>query len=199
VLHYNDNCDEVRGGELVLIDAGAEVDLYTADVTRTFPASGRFSEPQRACYQLVLDAADACIAAARPGATLDGLHDSAVRILTAGMIKLGLLQGDADTLIKESAYRRYYMHRTSHWLGLDVHDAGSYRAADGKSRPLEAGMVFTIEPGLYIAADDEKAPPELRGIGIRIEDDILVTDDGHENLTVAIPRTVSDVEQACAR
>ena len=127
VLHYNDNCAEVRDGALVLIDAGAESDLYTADVTRTWPASGKFSDPQRACYQLVLDAADACIAATKPGETIDGLHEKAVRILTEGMVRLGLLKGDVDALIKDSSYRRYYMHRTSHWLGLDVHDVGSYR------------------------------------------------------------------------
>jgi Xaa-Pro aminopeptidase len=198
VLHYNDNRVQIRDGELVLIDAGAEHDLYTADVTRTFPASGRFSDAQRACYQLVLDAADACIAATRPGESIEGLHEKAVRILTEGMVKLGLLQGDVDTLVKENTYRRYYMHRTSHWLGLDVHDAGSY-TVDGKPRPLEPGMVFTIEPGLYVPADDDKAPAALRGIGIRIEDDILVTAEGHENLTVAIPRTVADVEAACSR
>jgi Xaa-Pro aminopeptidase len=198
VLHYNDNRVEIRAGDLVLIDAGAEHDLYTADVTRTFPASGRFSEAQRACYQLVLDAADACIAATRPGESIDGLHEKAVRILTEGMVRLGLLQGEVEALIKENAFRRYYMHRTSHWLGLDVHDVGSY-TVDGKPRPLEAGMVFTIEPGLYVAPDDESAPPQMRGIGIRIEDDILVTPQGHENLTVSIPRTVGDVEAACAR
>ena len=199
VLHYNDNCAKVRDGDLVLIDAGAESDLYTADVTRTWPASGRFTAPQRAAYQLVLDAADACIAATKPGVTIDGLHDQAVRILTEGMVGLGLLKGDADALIKESAFRRYYMHRTSHWLGLDVHDVGNYRTPDGQPRPLEPGMVFTIEPGLYIAADDDRAPPEFRGIGIRIEDDILVTPQGHESLTREIPRTVADVEAACAR
>ena len=188
----------VRDGDLVLIDAGAEYDLYTADVTRTFPASGRFSAVQRACYQLVLDAADACIAATRPGETIEGLHEKSVRIITEGMVKLGLLKGEADQLIKENAYRRYYMHRTSHWLGLDVHDVGSY-SIDGKPRPLEAGMVITIEPGLYIASDEENAPKELRGIGIRIEDDILVTNPGHENLTVSIPRSVKDVEAACTR
>ncbi len=198
VLHYTDNRVEIRDGELVLVDAGAEYDLYTADVTRTFPASGRFTEPQRECYQLVLDAADACIAATRPGETIDGLHEKAVRILTAGMVKLGLLKGDVEALIKENAFRRYYMHRTSHWLGLDVHDAGSY-TVDGKPRPLEPGMVFTVEPGLYVAGDDESAPKELRGIGIRIEDDILVTPSGHENLTASIPRTASNVEAACAR
>jgi Xaa-Pro aminopeptidase len=198
VLHYNDNSMQIRDGELVLIDAGAEYDLYTADVTRTFPASGRFSEVQRACYQLVLDAADACIAATRPGATIEGLHEKAVRILTEGMLKLALLKGDVDQLIRENAYRRFYMHRTSHWLGLDVHDVGSYTAG-GKPRPLEPGMVFTIEPGLYVARDDESAPEQFRGIGIRIEDDILVTPSGHESLTRAIPRTVADVEAACAR
>jgi Xaa-Pro aminopeptidase len=198
VLHYNDNRVQIRNGELVLIDAGAEYDLYTADVTRTFPASGRFNNAQRAAYQLVLDAADACIAAARPGETIDGLHEKAVRILTEGMVRLGLLKGEVDALIQESAYRRYYMHRTSHWLGLDVHDVGSY-SVDGKPRPLEPGMVFTVEPGLYVASDDENAPRELRGIGIRIEDDILVTPSGHENLTKAIPRTMKDVEAACQR
>jgi len=196
VLHYNDNCVQIRDGDLVLIDAGAEYDLYTADVTRTFPASGRFSPAQRSCYQLVLDAADACIAAIRPGETIEGLHQKAVRILTEGMVKLGLLKGNVDQLIKENAFRRYYMHRTSHWLGLDVHDVGNY-SIDGKARPLEPGIVFTIEPGLYVASDDESAPAELRGIGIRIEDDILVTDSGHENLTVSIPRTIKDVEATC--
>jgi Xaa-Pro aminopeptidase len=146
----------------------------------------------------VLDAADACIAATRPGETIEGLHERAVRILTEGMVRLGLLKGEVDQLIKENTFRRYYMHRTSHWLGLDVHDVGNY-AVDGKPRPLEPGMVFTVEPGLYVASDDETAPAELRGIGIRIEDDILVTGSGHENLTRAIPRTVKDVEAACAR
>ena len=199
VLHYNDNADPVGESDLVLIDAGAEADLYTADVTRTFPASGRFTAAQRAAYSLVLSAADHAIAAARPGTTLDALHEGAVRVLTEGMVKLGLLSGDADQLIKDSSYRRYYMHRTSHWLGLDVHDAGDYRGPDGAPRRLEPGMVFTVEPGLYVAPDDEKAPPELRGIGIRIEDDILVTEGGHENLTAAIPRTVQDVEAATRR
>lgn len=198
VLHYNDNCVRVQDGELILIDAGAEYELYTADVTRTFPAAGRFNAAQRACYQLVLDAADACIAATRPGETIEGLHARAVRVLTEGMVKLGLLSGEVETLIKENSFRRYYMHRTSHWLGLDVHDAGSY-TVDGKPRPLEPGMVFTIEPGLYVARDDEQAPAQFRGIGIRIEDDIAVTADGHENLTKSIPRTVAEVEAACAR
>jgi Xaa-Pro aminopeptidase len=199
VLHYNENSDPVREGDLVLVDAGGEVDLYTADVTRTFPAGGRFSEPQRAAYELVLGAADEAIANTRPGVTIDELHEGAVRHLTAGMVKLGLLEGEVDKLIKEGAFRRYYMHRTSHWLGLDVHDAGNYRDEGGAPRKLEPGMVFTIEPGLYVAPDDEKAPKELRGIGIRIEDDILVTEGGHENLTAAIPRTVAEVEKSVRR
>ena len=199
VLHYNDNCDAVAAGSLVLIDAGAEVDLYTADVTRTFPASGKFTEAQRACYQLVLDAADEVIRLTKPGATIDGLHDVAVRVLTAGMVKLGLLKGDVETLVKENAFRKYYMHRTSHWLGLDVHDVGSYKDDEGKPRALEPGMLFTVEPGLYIAQDDETAAPEFRGIGIRIEDDLLVTPEGYENLTAATPRTVADVEACCSR
>src|SRR3954471_9951800 len=199
VLHYNENSDPVRDGDLVLVDAGGEVDLYTADVTRTFPASGRFSEPQRAAYELVLGAADEAIAKSRPGVTIEELHEGAVRHLTEGMVKLGLLQGDVDKLVKEGAFRRYYMHRTSHWLGLDVHDAGNYRDETGAPRKLESGMVFTVEPGLYVAPDDEKAPAQLRGIGIRIEDDILVTEGGHENLTAAIPRTVEEVERTARR
>ena len=197
VLHYNENSAQAGGDELILIDSGAEVDLYTADVTRTFPASGRFAPAQRAAYEVVLAAADACIAQARPGATVDGLHEVAVRALTEGMIALGLLHGDPDALIRENSFRRYYMHRTSHWLGLDVHDAGAYRSPDGSPRPLRPGMVLTVEPGLYIAPDDASAPPELRGLGIRIEDDLLVTASGNENLTAAIPRTVAGVEAAC--
>ncbi|HXN81932.1 MAG TPA: aminopeptidase P N-terminal domain-containing protein [Myxococcales bacterium] len=197
VLHYHENNARAEAGELWLIDAGAEVDLYTADVTRTFPVSGRFTPAQRSAYELVLSAADACIAATRPGATIDGLHAQAIQVLVAGMIRLGLLRGEPNKLIEEGAFRRYYMHRTSHWLGLDVHDAGDYRDPAGAPRPLEPGMVFTVEPGLYVSPDDESAPPELRGLGIRIEDDVLVTAAGYENLTAAIPRTVAEVEAAC--
>ena len=198
VLHYTENNVKIAGGDLVLIDAGAEVDLYTADVTRTFPASGRFSAAQRGVYEAVLAAADRCIGLTRPGVSIDELHEEAVRTLTAGMVKLGLLQGDVEALMRDGSFRRFYMHRTSHYLGLDVHDVGNYRSDDGKPRPLAPGMVFTIEPGLYIAGDDTSVAPEFRGIGVRIEDDILVTDSGCENLTAAIPRTVADVEAACA-
>ncbi len=199
VLHYVENESRIGGHDLLLVDAGAEVDFYTADVTRTFPAAGRFTSLQKQAYEIVLAAADCAIAAARPGATLDGLHAIAVRALTEGMVELGLLSGDVDLLIKDNKYRRYYMHRTSHWLGLDVHDCGSYRAPDGSARPLEPGMLFTIEPGLYVPPDDESARDELRGLAIRIEDDFLLTPDGAEMLTGAIPRTVAEVEAACAR
>jgi Xaa-Pro aminopeptidase len=202
VLHYNDNDGPLRDGDLVLIDSGAAVSHYSADVSRTFPVNGRFTAPQARAYDVVLEAADACIAAVRPGITIDALHDLAVRTLTRGMLSLGLLEGtegDLDARIADSSYRRCYMHRTSHWLGLDVHDAGGYRDAQNVSRALEPGMVLTIEPGLYIAADDEKAPAELRGTGVRIEDDLLVTVDGAENLTREIPRERSEVERACRR
>jgi Xaa-Pro aminopeptidase len=199
VLHYHENEAAIREGELVLVDSGAEVDLYTADVTRTFPAGGRFTPLQRRAYEVVLHAADDCIAHAGPGATIDQLHERAVRALTGGMVELGLLRGSVDELIEQAAFRRYYMHRTSHWLGLDVHDAGSYRGQDGRARPLEPGMVFTVEPGLYVDPEDDRAPAELRGLGIRIEDDVLVTEQGCENLTASIPRAAADVEAACAR
>ena len=199
VLHYIENSGPIADGALVLIDSGAEVDLYTADVTRTFPANGRFTELQKHAYQIVLEAADAVIAAARPGATIDGLHELAVHRLTAGMLELGLLTGGLAEQLADQHYRRYYMHRTSHWLGLDVHDAGRYRTVDGSSTALEPGMVLTVEPGLYVAPDDERAPAGLRGLGIRIEDDLLVTEGGCEVLTAAIPRTVAEVEAACAR
>jgi Xaa-Pro aminopeptidase len=199
VLHYVENSAEVGAGELVLVDSGAEVDLYTADVTRTFPASGRFSELQRRAYQIVLEAADRAIAAARPGATLEELHQLALQRLTEGMVELGLLSGPVDQLIESGAFRRFYMHRTSHWLGLDVHDAGAYRTEAGLPRPLAPGMVFTVEPGLYVSEGDAEAPEALRGLGIRIEDDLLVTASGCEVLTAAIPRTVAEVEAACQR
>ncbi|MBS2025248.1 MAG: aminopeptidase P N-terminal domain-containing protein [Deltaproteobacteria bacterium] len=199
ILHYNENDAPVRDGELVLIDSGAEVALYTADVTRTFPASGTFTPAQAKLYDLVLRAADLAIEHTAPGVTIDGLHDEIVHTLTEGMIELGLLEGTPEARIADSSYRRFYMHRSSHWLGLDVHDAGAYRNEANEPRALVPGMVFTIEPGLYIAEDDVTAPPELRGTGVRIEDDILVTESGHENLTASIPRTRADVEQACAR
>jgi Xaa-Pro aminopeptidase len=198
ILHYRAGDAELRDGEVCLVDAGGEVEGYTADVTRTFPVSGSFSKAQRALYEVVLSAEKRGIEAVRPGVTIDGLHDQVVRWLTEGMIALGLLQGTAEERIADKAYRKYYMHRTSHFLGLDVHDAGDYYPGR-QSRALVPGMVITVEPGLYVAADDEAAPPELRGVGVRIEDDVLVTGAGCENLTEAVPKEPGDVENACTR
>ena len=194
ILHYVTNNDVFAEGDLMLIDAGAEVDGYASDVTRTSPVSGRFSEAQGQLYQVVLDAQEAAIAAVRPGATIDSIHEITVRSLCGGLLELGLLEGNLSELIADESYRRYYMHRTSHWLGLDVHDVGRYQLSDGVARPLVPGMVITVEPGLYIAPDDELAPARYRGIGIRIEDDILVTADGYENLTEAIPKSIAAIE-----
>jgi Xaa-Pro aminopeptidase len=196
VLHYVTNRRKLEDGDLLLIDAGCEFGFYAADVTRTFPVNGRFSEPQRRVYQVVLDAQLAALEGAKPGGNIDDLHAVTVRALVKGMVDIGLLSGSVDPLIEKEVYKRYYMHRTSHWLGMDVHDVGAYYL-DGSSRPFEPGMVFTIEPGIYVAADDKDAPEEYRGIGVRIEDDILITDEGHENLSAAVPKTIDDVERAC--
>ncbi len=198
VLHYVNNRDVLAPGTLCLVDAGAEVEWYTADVTRTWPVSGRFSGPQRDVYQLVLDAQIAAIACARAGRPWREMHDAAVRVLTTGMVELNLLDGDVDELIVEERYRKYYMHGTGHWLGLDVHDVGAYHIGLS-SRPLAAGQVVTVEPGLYIAPDDHDAPEALRGIGVRIEDDVLVTEGDPDVLSRACPKTIADVETACAR
>lgn len=198
VLHYVSNRATLRDGELCLVDAGCEYGGYTADLTRTWPVSGRFTKPQRALYEVVLRAQLAAIDAVRPGRPFKGVNDAAVRALTEGMIEVGLLEGDVDELIADESFRRYYMHGSSHWLGMDVHDPGDYWVGL-QSRMLAPGMVVTVEPGLYVAPDDEDAPEELRGIGIRIEDDLLVTEGAPENLTAACPKTVSELEAACAR
>jgi Xaa-Pro aminopeptidase len=196
ILHYHENDDVLQPGELVLVDSGCEVGFYTADVTRTFPVDGRFEGAGRAVYEAVLAAQDAAIAAAVPGARFLDVHDAAVAVLTEAMVALGLLQGDVAELIETDAYKRFYMHGTSHWLGLDVHDVGAY-ARDGGSRVLEPGMVLTVEPGLYIPPDAADVPEALRGIGVRIEDDVLITPDGHDVLTSAAPKRIDDVEAAC--
>ena len=188
--------EEIVPGDLVLIDAGAEIHYYTADVTRTFPANGRFSRPQRRVYEHVLRAQRAAIDEARPGRPYRAMHEAALRELVVGMVDLGLLKGDVDQLLKDEAYKPYYMHGTGHWLGLDVHDVGLYHGG-GASRPLQPGMVVTVEPGIYIPIDDTNAPEDLRGIGIRIEDDVLVTDGDPDVLTAAIPKDVDEVEAAC--
>ncbi len=194
VLHYVSNDRRAREGQLVLIDAGAEVGMYAGDITRTFPVSGRFTPAQRAVYEIVLEAEEAGIAAVRPGESVLAAHDAAVRVLTRGMVELGLLTGDVDTLIREGAFRRFYMHQTSHWLGLDVHDVGPYRHADGEPVILEPGMVLTVEPGIYVPESADDVPAELRGIGVRIEDNVIVTADGHEVTTRDVPVAVEEVE-----
>jgi Xaa-Pro aminopeptidase len=196
VLHYITNRDELVDGDLLLIDAGCEYANYTADVTRTFPVNGTFTEAQRTVYQWVLDAQLAAIDAARPGRPYADMHAAALRVLTEGLVAMGFLEGDIDELIEKKAFHKYYMHGTGHWLGLDVHDVGAYSRGGG-SRPLEKGMVVTVEPGLYIAADDVDAPEQYRGIGIRIEDDVLITDGDPDVLTGAIPKTIAEVEAAC--
>ncbi len=192
VLHYVSNAAMLEDGDLLLIDAGCELDGYAADVTRTFPVNGRFSPVQRAVYEMVLAAQAAAIAAVHAGAPWNAPHDAAVRVLVDGLISFGLCHGSADKVIETGEYRHFYMHRTGHWLGLDVHDAGDYKSAGGW-RPLEPGMVLTVEPGCYIRAGNG-VPPEFAGIGIRIEDDVLVTPDGHDVLTQAAPKSVADIE-----
>jgi Xaa-Pro aminopeptidase len=194
VLHHVSNDRRAREGELVLIDAGAEWAMYAGDISRTFPVSGRFTPAQRALYEVVLEAEEAGIAACRPGAPVAEAHDAAVRVLTRGMVELGLLSGEVDELIRTEAYRRFYMHRTSHWLGLDVHDVGPY-VEDGEPVRLAPGMVLTVEPGIYLAADAEGVPEELRGVGIRIEDDVLITAEGHELLTRDVPVDPEEIER----
>jgi Xaa-Pro aminopeptidase len=196
ILHYNANNRRLEEGELLLIDAGCEYGYYASDVTRTFPVSGRYSEAQRAVYDIVLEAQLRAIDEARAGSTLDDVHAASLRSLVEGMIRIGLVEGGLDEAIEKEAYKRYFMHRTSHWLGMDVHDVGAY-FVDGKPRPLAAGMVITIEPGIYVAADDDKAPRALCGIGVRIEDDILITEGDPDVLTSAVPKTPEDVERAC--
>jgi Xaa-Pro aminopeptidase len=198
ILHYRAGDAVLEDGQVCLVDAAAEYQLYTSDVTRTWPVSGEFTAAQADLYSMVLEVQKRAVAAVRPGATIDGLHDQVVRGLTEGLIRLGLLSGTADERIADKGFRKYYMHRTSHWLGLDVHDVGDY-TVDGASRPLVPGMVLTVEPAVYVAADDETAPPALRGVGIRIEDDVLVTADGHENLTAAVPKEIAELEAVCVR
>jgi len=192
VLHYVRNDQKLREDELVLIDAGCELEGYASDVTRTYPIGGRFTGPARAIYEVVLAAEQAGIEQCRPGATLPAIHGAAVQVLVEGLIELGILSGDPAELVAREAYKPYYMHSTSHWLGLDVHDVGSYRQGN-EPRKLAPGIVFTVEPGLYVSADAE-APARFRGIGVRIEDDVLITADGHENLTAAITKDPDELE-----
>ena len=192
ILHYRAGTAKLREGELVLIDAGAESRNYAADLSRTFPVSGQWSAAQRTLYDLVLDAHHAALAQARPGQPYRAMPDAAVQVLTAGLIGLGLIEGPLDDAIAQQRYRAFFMHKTGHWLGLDVHDVGDYRI-DGHWRELEPGMVCTIEPGLYIRPDAPVAA-KWRGIGIRIEDDVLITRDGHEVLSAALPTAADEIQ-----
>jgi Xaa-Pro aminopeptidase len=193
VLHYRENNRQLRDGELLLIDAGCEYQGYASDITRTFPVNGHFSGPQRDIYELVLATQLACIAEVGPGRKWDAYHDRAVRVLAQGFIDLGLCQGTLDSVIETEDYKRFYMHRAGHWLGMDVHDAGDYRERGGAWATLEPGMVLTVEPGAYIRPADN-VPERFWNIGVRIEDDILVTAAGSENLTAATPKAIADVE-----
>jgi Xaa-Pro aminopeptidase len=193
ILHYNDNNQKINDGDLVLIDAGCEINHYASDITRTFPANGKFSDEQKALYQLVLDSQLAAIAEVKPGNTFNHPHEAALKVLTQGLVDLGLLIGDVATLIEKEAYKPFYMHKTGHWIGLDVHDVGAYKIK-GKWRELKPGMVLTVEPGLYVAPDDTSVDEKWRGIGIRIEDDILVTETGHQVLSENVPKSVVDIE-----
>ena len=196
VLHYIDNRDRLRKGDLLLIDAGAELDCYCADITRTFPINGRFSATQKALYDIVLAAQLAAIDAVKPGATFNDPHEAAVRVISTGLKDLKLLKGSVDGLIEKGAYQKFFVHRTSHWLGLDVHDVGEYRLGDAW-RVLEAGMVLTVEPGIYVPAE-KSIPKKWQGIGIRIEDDVLVTRAGHEVLTDDAPKHPEAIEDLMA-
>jgi Xaa-Pro aminopeptidase len=201
ILHYTENSAQLRNGDLLLIDAGAENDLYAADITRTFPVNGSFNPEQKALYQIVLDAQLAAIEKVKPGNHWNEPHEAAVKVITKGLIKLGLLKGNLRTLIKEQAYRTFYMHRTGHWLGMDVHDVGDYKVGD-VWRELEPGMVLTVEPGLYIApgtkVGNRAVAKKWQGIGIRIEDDVLVTKDGCDILSKDAPKTINDIETVMA-
>jgi Xaa-Pro aminopeptidase len=197
VLHYRDNDRELQPNDLLLIDAGCEFQGYASDITRTFPVSGKFSGPQKAIYELVLAAQLACIDAVRPGKPFHDYHQVAERVLAQGFIDLKLCEGSLDAVLESGAYKQFYMHRAGHWLGLDVHDVGLYRV-DGASRSLEPGMVLTVEPGCYIRPADN-VPEEFWDVGVRIEDDVLVTATGNENLTASTPKSLSEVESACAR
>ncbi len=193
VLHYVGNGRRTCEGDLVLLDAGAEVGLYAGDVTRTFPVSGRFRAEQKDVYEVVLAAHRAALGAVGPGEPFSHVHRAAVQALTEGLVALGVLEGDVDELVEAKAHEAYFPHRTSHWLGLDVHDVGDY-ARNGQSRVLEPGMVLTVEPGLYFPSNGDPEPGPYDGIGVRIEDDVLVTEDGMENLTADLPVEIDDVE-----
>jgi Xaa-Pro aminopeptidase len=194
ILHYTENNAELHDGDLLLIDAGCEMDGYAADISRTFPVNGTFSGEQRALYEVVLNAQQAAIDCLKPGVSWNAPHDAAVRVLTEGLVEHGLLKGAVDDLIEEGKYRRFYMHRTGHWLGMDVHDVGDYKV-DNKWRELESGMILTVEPGLYVSAGEEDIDERWWNIGIRIEDDVAITSRGCDVLSSDAPKQADDIEQ----
>ena len=193
ILHYRENDQILNDGDLLLVDAGAEYQCYASDITRTYPVNGEFTPEQRAVYEVVLEANLAAIAKVVPGNHWNDPHDAAVKVVTQGLVKLGLLKGRPATLEKDGAYKKFFMHRTGHWLGMDVHDVGDYKVGD-EWRVLEPGMVMTIEPGIYIGPEMRGVPKRFRGIGIRIEDDVAVTRTGHEVLTSKAPKDPDDIE-----
>lgn len=193
VLHYINNSAQIKPKELILIDAGCEFGYYASDITRTFPSNGKFTPEQKQLYELVLKAQKAAINAIKPDISFDEPHQIVVKILTQGLVELGLLKGKVATLIKKGAYRQFYMHKTGHWMGMDVHDVGDYKQ-NGQWRALKKGMVLTVEPGLYISHDDKSVDKKWRGIGIRIEDDVLVTKDGAQVLTAGVPKEFTEIE-----
>ena len=188
----------LKDGDLVLIDAGCEIDCYASDITRTWPVNGKYSPEQKAIYELVLASQEAAFAEIAPNKHWNQAHEATVRVITAGLVKLGLLQGDVDELIASEAYKAFYMHRAGHWLGMDVHDVGEYKVG-GEWRVLEVGMALTVEPGIYIAPDNQSVAKKWRGIGVRIEDDVVVTRTGCEILTGGVPKTVSEIEALMAQ
>jgi Xaa-Pro aminopeptidase len=198
ILHYHENDAPLRDGDLLLVDAGCEYQLYASDITRTWPVNGRFTPTQRAVYDVVLKAQYAAIEKVRPGNHWNEPHDAAVHVITAGLVELGLLKGRTAQLVKDGAYKRFFMHRTGHWLGMDVHDVGDYKVGD-EWRVLEPGMVMTVEPGIYIPAGSKGVPRRFWNIGVRIEDDVLVTRDGCEVLTDDVPRRAEEIEALMAR
>lgn len=197
ILHYQQNDALLRDGDLVLIDAGCEIDCYASDITRTFPVSGKFSVEQKAIYELVLKSQEAAFEAIGPGKHWNQAHEATVRVITTGLVELGLLQGNVDELITAEAYKPFYMHRAGHWLGMDVHDVGDYRVG-GEWRVLEPGMALTVEPGIYISPDNQNVAKKWRGIGVRIEDDVVVTKSGCEILSSGVPKSVADIEALMA-
>jgi Xaa-Pro aminopeptidase len=201
ILHYVENNAPLRDGDLILIDAGAEYNGYASDITRTFPVNGKYSKAQREVYDVVLDVQEQCIEYTKTGNTVKGRQEFSIELLTEGMKKLGLLKGSTKDLIKKKEYMKYYMHGVGHYLGLDVHDAGRYFTDQQarNSKPFAPGMVLTVEPGLYIPPDDKSAPAKYRGIGIRIEDDVLVTKDGNRNLTSKVPKDPDEIEAVMAK